>query len=45
MENIPQIIPEPQMPPMEEINPSILISSFASWQELYNWWWPLVKDK
>jgi len=43
--NIPQIIPEPQMPPMEEINPSILISSFASWQELYNWWWPLVKDK
>lgn len=43
--NIPQIIPEPQMPPVEEINPAVLISSFDSWQALYEWWWLLAKDK
>jgi len=43
--NIPQIIPEPQMPPFEEINPAVLISSFDSWQEIYDWWWSLAKDK
>lgn len=43
--NIPQIIPEPQMPPFHEVNPAILLSSFDSWQELYGWWRPLAKDK
>lgn len=43
--NIPQIIPEPNMPPDVKINPSILLSTFASWQDIYHWWWPLAKDK
>lgn len=43
--NIPQIIPEPHMPPSVQINPSLLISTFNSWQEIYNWWWALAKDK
>jgi tetratricopeptide (TPR) repeat protein len=43
--DIPQIIPEPGMPPEVRINPTILISTFNSWQEVYDWWWPLAKDK
>ncbi|MCM8789748.1 MAG: DUF3857 domain-containing protein, partial [Candidatus Omnitrophica bacterium] len=43
--DIPQIIPESNMPPEVEINPTILISTFKSWEEIYRWWWQLVKDK
>jgi len=43
--NIPQIIPEFDMPPHVYINPSILMSTFGNWQEIYDWWWPLAKDK
>ncbi|MBN2831103.1 MAG: DUF3857 domain-containing protein [Candidatus Omnitrophica bacterium] len=42
---VPQIIPEPNMPPEVEINPSLLISTFTDWQDVYNWWWGLAKDK
>lgn len=43
--DIPQIIPESNMPPSVQINPTILISTFNSWQDIYNWWWQLAKDK
>jgi transglutaminase-like putative cysteine protease len=43
--NIPQIIPESNMPPDAQINPTILVSTFSSWQEVYNWWWQLAQDK
>ncbi len=43
--NIPQIIPEANMPPQVEINPVILVSTFNSWHEVYSWWWQLAKDK
>jgi hypothetical protein len=43
--HLEQIIPEPQMPPVSEVAPIILLSTFESWQTLYNWWWPLAKDK
>ncbi|MBU3958574.1 MAG: DUF3857 domain-containing protein, partial [Candidatus Omnitrophica bacterium] len=43
--NIPQILPESNMPPGTEINPSILISTFNQWRQIYDWWWPLAKDK
>ena len=43
--NIPQIIPEPQMPALSEVNPTMLISTFNSWDEVYQWWWVLAKDK
>lgn len=43
--DIPQIIPEANMPPGVEINPVILLSTFSSWQDIYDWWWKLAKDK
>ncbi|MDI6758248.1 MAG: DUF3857 domain-containing protein [Candidatus Omnitrophota bacterium] len=43
--NLPQIIPELKMPPDVEINPALLISTFSNWQDVYNWWWSLAKDK
>ena len=42
---IPQIIPEVNMPPEPEINPTILISTFADWRSVYEWWQGLVEDK
>ncbi len=43
--NIPQILPESNMPPQVEINPALLISTFSNWQDIYNWWWGLARDK
>jgi len=43
--DIPQIIPEVSMPSNVEVNPSMLYSTFASWKDVYNWWWKLAKDK
>ena len=43
--NIPQIIPEPNMPGDIEINPTLLFSTFANWQDIYSWWWELAKNK
>lgn len=43
--DIPQIIPEANMPASVEINPVILISTFSNWQDIYNWWWGLAGDK
>ncbi len=43
--DIPQIIPEPGMPPLAEITPVILLSTFDGWPEIYQWWWELAQDK
>ncbi len=43
--NIPQIIPEVKMPPNSLINPMVIMSTFKSWQDIYDWWWKLAKDK
>jgi tetratricopeptide (TPR) repeat protein len=43
--DIPQIIPEPNMPDNVEVNPIIIISTFSSWDKIYDWWWGLAKDK
>jgi tetratricopeptide (TPR) repeat protein len=43
--DIAQMIPESNMPPQAQINPSIILSSFKSWKEIYDWWWGLAKDK
>ncbi|MDD5044574.1 MAG: DUF3857 domain-containing protein [Candidatus Omnitrophica bacterium] len=43
--DIPQIIPEQQMPPDSQINPSLFVSTFDSWDQAYQWWWKLAKDK
>lgn len=43
--NIPQILPETGMPAAVQINPTLLFSTFDSWEEIYKWWWDLAKDK
>ncbi|MDD4939319.1 MAG: DUF3857 domain-containing protein [Candidatus Omnitrophica bacterium] len=43
--NIPQIIPESNMPRQVVINPTMLVSTFSSWRQVYDWWWELAKDK
>lgn len=43
--DIPQIMDEPSSSPAAEINPSILISSFTDWKEIFTWWDGLYKDK
>ena len=42
---IPPLIPESKMPPHSLVNPAILFSSFSSWEEIYQWWYNLYKDK
>jgi len=43
--NIPQIIPEDSMPPVSEIDTTIMLSTFRSWDEIYEWWWKLARGK
>jgi tetratricopeptide (TPR) repeat protein len=43
--NIPQIIPEPNMPASTEINPAFIFSTFKDWRQVYEWWWSLAQDK
>lgn len=43
--DIPQIIPEAHMPALSEINPTIMVSTFSSWDDVYQWWWNLARDK
>lgn len=43
--NIPQILPEANMPPVVQLTPVVLLSTFSSWQDIYGWWWQLAKDK
>ncbi|MCF7908359.1 MAG: DUF3857 domain-containing protein [Candidatus Omnitrophica bacterium] len=42
---IKPIIPEYSMPSYAYVNPAILISSFSSWDEIYEWWESLYQDK
>jgi len=44
-EDMPAIVPEPHAPPLVEINPTIILSTFSKWQDVYQWWWKLVQDK
>jgi len=44
-DGIESIIPEYSMPNAPYINPAILISSFSSWDEIYEWWKSLYQDK
>ncbi|MCX5709442.1 MAG: DUF3857 domain-containing protein [Candidatus Omnitrophica bacterium] len=43
--NIPQITPESSMPPGVLVNPTVLMSTFNDWQEVYRWWQDLSRDK
>ena len=44
-EDVPQVIPEPNMPTLINVVPVRIYSSFASWDQIYRWWWALAKDK
>jgi len=44
-DNLPQIMPESDMPADVEINPTILMTTFSEWYEIYKWWWGLAEDK
>lgn len=44
-DKINPIIPEYSMPETSYVNPALLISSFASWDEIYEWWKSLYRDK
>ncbi len=43
--DIPQIISEPNMPAITKIDPIFLISTFNSWDTVYNWWQNLAEPK
>ena len=45
IENIPEILPEPDMPPISRINPIIMMSTFSQWGDVYGWWYELYEDK
>jgi tetratricopeptide (TPR) repeat protein len=44
-ENLEAFITENKMPPLSKVIPAVLISSFRDWQEIYQWWHNLFKDK
>ncbi|MCM8782718.1 MAG: DUF3857 domain-containing protein, partial [Candidatus Omnitrophica bacterium] len=44
-QDIPQIISESFMPSNVEVNPTIILSTLSKWQQVYDWWWRLSKDK
>ena len=43
--NIPQILDESYMPPMEEIACNILVTSIHSWQRFFQWWRGKIEGK
>jgi len=43
--DVPQIIPEAEMPPPSQVNPYILFSTYPDWEEIYRWWRGLYLDK
>jgi tetratricopeptide (TPR) repeat protein len=45
IENTPEIISEPLMPPWADISPFIMVSSFASWEEIGRWFQELARDQ
>ncbi len=43
--DVPQVLPEPDMPSLINCVPIRIYSSFSSWDQIYQWWWDLAKDK
>jgi transglutaminase-like putative cysteine protease len=44
-ENIPQIIGERSMPPIEEVAFHILVTTVNSWEEFFHWWKGKIEGK
>jgi len=42
-QNVPSIIPEPNMPSLEEFIPRIYVTTFEKWEEIKNWFYETSK--
>ncbi|MFQ5645374.1 MAG: DUF3857 domain-containing protein [bacterium] len=45
IENMPELISEPMMPPWADVAPRLAVSSFSFWQEVSNWFNGLLSDQ
>ena len=43
--NVPQILPEENMPPFSEVAFNIMVTTIPSWGEFCDWWWAQVNAK
>ena len=44
MKDLPAITLNPNAPPVNELSPSIEVSTFKDWDSLAKWYWNLIKD-
>ena len=44
-DNIPPLVPEPEMPAWPEVLGFVHVSTYKTWQDLGRWYWGLVKDQ
>ncbi len=44
-ENVPRIVPEPDMPALPDVATKLLVTTSDSWETISKWWYDLVKPK
>jgi len=45
LKNIPQIISEPNMPPMSDLSNRVAVTTVGSWDKIAKWYWDLAKEQ
>lgn len=45
MRDLPAIEPEPFMPPIRELSPTVQVSTFGDWDGLARWYWHLIRSQ
>ncbi|MGE0431432.1 MAG: DUF3857 domain-containing protein, partial [Planctomycetota bacterium] len=45
LDNIPELQSEPGMPPTNEIEPTLEISTYRTWDEFATWYWNLIRKQ
>jgi len=43
--DVPKVIPEPNMPGMSEVAATLHVSTYQTWDQVGKYWWGLVKDQ
>lgn len=43
LRNVPQIFPEPEMPPLQTVAQRIMLSTIKDWREVSRWYWNLCR--
>ncbi len=43
--DVPKLIPEPNMPGMSEVAATLHVSTYQTWDQVGKYWWGLVKDQ